>query len=153
MRPRAFAEAVAAVHGAGATIRSQAPLVAHVNDSAEVWAQMWQRQVEMGIVPYYLFVARPTGPHGYYSVPLARSLEIYRDAQRQVSGLARTARGPVMSCSAGKVCLDGVIEVGGERYFLTRFLQARDPAAVGSCRLYHFDDTATWIDELVPYAG
>ncbi|MEE3921292.1 hypothetical protein V2I01_32925 [Micromonospora sp. BRA006-A] len=42
-------------------IRAQAPLIAHVNDRAEDWATMWQRLVELGVIPYYMFVERDTG--------------------------------------------------------------------------------------------
>lgn len=54
---------------------------------------MWKRQVQLGIIPYYMFVERDTGAKRYFEVPLARAFQIYRDAIRQVSGLARTVRG------------------------------------------------------------
>ncbi|MFI9586423.1 hypothetical protein ACIHCQ_32355 [Streptomyces sp. NPDC052236] len=55
---------------------------------------MWQEQVELGIVPYYMFVEWDTGPRRYFGLPLARTVNVYADAVRQVSGLARTARAP-----------------------------------------------------------
>ena len=88
-------------------IRTQAPLVRHVNDSSSIWAEMWTRQVALGCVPYYMFVARDTGPKEYFRVPLARALRIYQRAYRQVTGLARTVRGPVMSALPGKALLTG----------------------------------------------
>lgn len=147
-----FAEAVRRVRATGATIRSQAPLTRHINDDPRVWATMWQRQVDLGIVPYYMFVARPTGNHAYYSVPLARCLEIYREAVQGVSGLGRTVRGPVMSCDAGKVLIEGTLDRYGQRYFVMRFLQARDAGELGDIRLYRYDDQALWIDDLEPAA-
>ena len=39
---------------AGATVRTQAPLIRHVNDSADNWAQMWRLQQEerkVGVEP------------------------------------------------------------------------------------------------------
>ncbi len=145
-----FVEAVRRVRAAGATVRSQAPLTRHINDDPQVWTTMWQRQLELGIVPYYMFVPRPTGNHAYYSVPLARCLEIYQEAIAGVSGLGRTVRGPVMSCDAGKVLVEGTLEIAGERVFVTRFLQARDESDLGQIRLYRYDEQALWIDDLEP---
>ena len=96
----------------GATVRTQSPLVRGVNDNPGVWAEMWTDQVRLGMAPYYMFVDRPTGAHRYYAVTLSRAIEIYREASAQVSGLARTARGPVMSTSEGKVVLEGPLLFG-----------------------------------------
>lgn len=85
--------AIARIRGTGANIRAQGPLLGHINDDANVWARMWKRQVQLGIIPYYMFVERDTGAKRYFEVPLARAFQIYRDAIRQVSGLARTVRG------------------------------------------------------------
>ena len=84
-------------------IRMQAPLVRRVNDSSEVWAEMWRTGVQLGLVPYYMFVERDTGPKNYFEVPLAKAYQIFRGAYESVSGLARTVRGPSMSAHPGKV--------------------------------------------------
>jgi L-lysine 2,3-aminomutase len=109
------AEAVRRVRDTGAVIRTQAPLIRSINDSPAVWESMWRRQVALGMVPYYMFVERDTGPQDYFAVPLARAHEIFRDAYKNVSGLARTVRGPSMSATPGKVCVDGVVELFGQR--------------------------------------
>ena len=106
--------AVRQVLGTGATIRGQAPVVRHVNDSRAVWASSWQKQVDLGITPYYMFVERDTGPKDYFDVPLHRALDIFNGALRRVSGLARTVRGPSMSCTPGKLLVDGVTEIAGD---------------------------------------
>lgn len=131
----------------------QAPLVRHVNDDAAVWAGMWRTGVRLGLVPYYMFVERDTGPRNYFEVPLARAYQIYREAIQRVSGLARTARGPSMSATPGKVRVLGVQTVGGEKVFLLDFLQARNPLWVGRPFFARFDPRATWFDELVPAFG
>ena len=89
----------------------------------------------------------------YFEVPLARALQIYNDAHRQVSGLGRTVRGPSMSATPGKVVIDGIANVRGEEVFVLRFLQARDPAWVGTPFFARFDPTATWLHDLVPAFG
>lgn len=146
-------EAVRRIRGAGAVVRSQAPVIRHVNDDADAWAELWTRQVRLGVVPYYMFVERDTGPKRYFEVPLARSLQIYNDAIRRVSGLCRTVRGPSMSTSPGKVLVDGVTEFFGEELFVLKFLQARDPSWVGRTFFARYDDKATWLDELRPPVG
>jgi KamA family protein len=109
------ADAVRRIRSAGGVIRTQAPLIRSINDDARTWAQMWRAQVRMGMVPYYMFVERDTGPQGYFAVPLARGHQIFRDAYASVSGLCRTVRGPSMSATPGKICVDGITEVAGEK--------------------------------------
>ena len=151
MLPPQFELAVRRIRSTGATVRSQAPLIRGVNDRAEAWASLWTNQVRFGITPYYMFVERDTGSHAYYSVPLAWAHRIYTDAIRAVSGLARSARGPVLSAPPGKILVDGVVDLGDQRLFSCRFIQARDADRVGEISLYHWDDSATWIDQLKPY--
>jgi KamA family protein len=146
-------EAVRRLRDTGAVIRSQSPLIAHINDDADVWAQLWQTQVRLGIVPYYMFVERDTGARRYFEVPLVRAWEIYRSAMQQVSGVARTVRGPSMSAGPGKVEVQGVAEVGGEKVFVLRFIQGRNPDWVQRPFFARFDAQATWLDDLRPALG
>lgn len=146
-------EAVRRLRETGAVIRSQSPLVAHINDDAAVWAQLWNTQVRFGIVPYYMFVQRDTGARHYFEVPLVRAWEIYRDAMNRVSGVARTVRGPSMSAGPGKVEIQGVTRIGGEEVFVLRFIQGRNPAWVQRPFFARFDPQATWLDQLVPAGG
>jgi KamA family protein len=143
-------DALARIRSTGAVVRTQAPVIRHVNDAAEIWETLWRQQVRLGAVPYYMFVERDTGPRGYFEVPLARAHQIFRDAYSRVNGLARTVRGPSMSTAAGKVVVDGVIDVSGEPAFALRYLQARDPDRVGRPFLARFDPRATWFDQLKP---
>ena len=114
---------------------------------------MWQTQVRLGIVPYYMFVERDTGASHYFEVPLLRAWEIYREAMQRVSGLARTARGPSMSASPGKVEIQGVAEIAGEKVFVLRFIQARNPDWVQRPFFAKYDERATWLDGLEPAFG
>ncbi|WP_207222551.1 KamA family radical SAM protein [Herbihabitans rhizosphaerae] len=146
----AVVEAIQRVRATGAVIRAQAPLVRHVNDDPSVWSDMWRKMVNLGVVPYYMFVERDTGASSYFELPLRRAVGIYRDAIAAVSGLERTARGPVMSASPGKVVLDGIVKVGGEEVFACRFLQARNPDNVGRPFFARMDEHAVWFDDLKP---
>ena len=145
--------AVRRVQSTGATIRAQAPVIRNVNDNADLWAAMWQKQVDLGIIPYYMFVERDTGPKQYFDVPLHRAFEIFTRAVRQVSGLGRTVRGPSMSCTPGKVLIDGVTEIEGQKVFVLKFIQGRDPHWTNRVFFAKFDETASWIDDLKPAFG
>jgi KamA family protein len=144
------ADAVRRITSAGGVIRTQAPLIRSINDEAATWAAMWRTQMRMGMVPYYMFVERDTGPQGYFAVPLVRAHEIFRDAYASVSGLCRTVRGPSMSATPGKVCVDGVVEVAGEKVFALHMIQARNPALVGKPFFARFDPNAIWLSDLEP---
>jgi hypothetical protein len=150
LEPLVAAEAISRVRDTGAVIRTQAPLIRSVNDAALTWRTMWRSQVRAGMVPYYMFVERDTGPQDYFAVPLARAHQIFRDAYAGVSGLCRSVRGPSMSATPGKVCVDGIADVAGVRVFVLRMLQARDPALVGRPFFARYDPTATWLTDLQP---
>ena len=146
-------EAIAGLRDVGCEIRTQAPLTRFVNDSARVWADLIRTEVNLGLIPYYMFVSRDTGAQHYFSVPLARALGIYRKAIRQVSGLARTMRGPSMSAKHGKIEVLDITELNNERVFALRMLQARNPVHVGRIFYAKYDADATWIDDLRPAFG
>jgi KamA family protein len=143
-------QAVSRIISSGATIRTQAPLIRSINDDPEVWSSMWRRQLGMGMIPYYMFVERDTGPQDYFAVPLAQAYEVFRDAYASVSGLCRTVRGPSMSATPGKVCVDGVTEIAGQKVFVLHLIQARDPSLVGKPFFAHYDPRAVWLTDLRP---
>jgi len=149
----AVKQAIDKIHSTGAKIRTQSPLLRNINDKPELWAEMWSKQVELGLIPYYMFVARDTGAKAYFELPLEKCWHIFRQAYRQVSGLCRTARGAVMSDHAGKIQVLGVTEVRGEKVFVLRFIQARNPAWVQIPFFAQYDPKATWFDQLKPAFG
>jgi KamA family protein len=142
--------AIENIRATGAEIRTQSPIVANINDDAEVWARMWREQVRLGMIPYYMFIARNTGAQHHFAVPLERAWRVFKGAYRQVSGLARSVRGPVMSCHPGKVQVLGVKKVGDEKVFVLRALQARQPERVHQPFFANYDPEAVWFDELTP---
>ncbi len=146
-------DAVDRIQNTGAVIRTQAPLIRTINDDPRIWETMWRTQVRAGMVPYYMFVERDTGPQDYFAVPLAQAYEIFTDAYRNVSGLARTVRGPSMSATPGKVCVDGITEVAGEKVFVLSLIQARDPQLVNQPFFAKYDDEAVWLFDLEPALG
>jgi len=141
-------EAVRRIRNAGVVIRTQSPIVKGINDDAEVWRRMWREQVRMGMVPYYMFIARDTGAHHYFSVPLYKAYQVFTEAYSTVSGLSKTVRGPSMSAWPGKVLISGVMDVNDERKFVLKFIQCREPRLINKPFTARFDPEATWFDEL-----
>lgn len=146
-------EAIRRIRNTGAEIRTQSPLIKHINDDPAVWAKMWKDQVNLGCIPYYFFVERNTGAKNYFAIPLTRAYQIFRDAFVQVSGLSRTVRGPSMSALPGKVAIEGIAEIKGEKVFVLTLLQARNPDWCKRPFFAKYDPNAIWMSELRPAFG
>ncbi|MCF8261604.1 MAG: lysine 2,3-aminomutase [Melioribacteraceae bacterium] len=146
-------EAIRRIRETGAQIRTQSPIIKHINDDAAVWAKMWKDQVALGMIPYYMFIERQTGAQNYFEVPLSRTLEIYRDAIQEVSGLCRTVRGPSMSATPGKVSIEGISKVYGQKVFVLNFLQSRNPDWIKRPFFAKYDESAGWLTDLEPAFG
>lgn len=146
-------KAIKRIRAAGVEIRSQGPLLKGINDESTVWAKMWQTQVELGIIPYYMFVARDTGAQPCFEISLHRASNIYKEAIKSVSGLARTVRGPSMSTTYGKIEIQDVSSILNEQVFVLRFLQARNTDHSQRTFFAKYDEKATWLDQLQPAFG
>ena len=149
----AVKQAIDRIRNTGTQMRTQSPLMRNINDKPEIWATMWKEQVRLGLIPYYMFVARDTGSKAFFELPLVKAWNIFRKAYSDVSGIARTVRGPSMSCSPGKIQVLGVSEVKGEKVFVLRFLQCRNPNLVDIPFFAEYDPKATWLDDLKPAFG
>jgi len=146
-------KAIAAIRNTGAIIRTQSPVLNHINADAKLWIEMWKKQVSLGLIPYYYFIVRNTGAQEYFAVPLVKTWEIFREAYSQVSGISRTVRGPIMSASPGKVQILGTTVINNEKYFALTFLQGRNPKWTGQPFFAKFDENAIWFDDLKPAFG
>ncbi len=149
----AVREAVQNIRDTGAQIRTQSPLLRNINDDPAIWAMMWRKQINLGMIPYYMFIARNTGAQAYFGVTLERSHQVFNNAYKQVSGLCRTVRGPSMSAGPGKIRIAGISEARGEKVFTLEFLQGRNSDWVGKPFFAAYDPKAQWLDELVPAFG
>jgi KamA family protein len=145
--------AIQNLRGVGVQIRTQSPLLKHINDSPQIWADMWRKQVNLNCIPYYMFIPRDTGAQDYFAVPLEQAWKIFREAYQTVSGVCRTVRGPSMSCTPGKIQILGVTEINNEKVFALRMLQGRDPDWVARPFFARYDEHAIWMNELKPAFG
>ncbi len=143
-----------AVAGLDAAIRNgvicvnQCPLIQGINDDPQVLAELYSELSYVGCPPYYLFQCRPTIGNEPFAVPMVRGWEIFREALRHGSGLARRPR-YVMSHERGKVEIVGV----DRRHIFLRFHRAKDPQFRGVLLSYRRDDKAYWLDDLEPVKG
>lgn len=149
----AVKSAIKRLRNVGVQIRTQSPVLRHINDSAEIWAEMWRKQVNLNCIPYYMFIPRDTGAQDYFALTLENAWKIFRMAYQKVSGVCRTVRGPSMSCTPGKVQILGVSEIKGEKIFILRMLQGRNPDWVAKPFFAKYDKNAIWFDDLKPAFG
>lgn len=150
LEPEISQLAIKRIQGTGAIIRSQGPVLRNINNNPQTWTRLWSTQEKLGIIPYYMFVERNTGASDYFELPLAENYEIFKQAYQNVSGLARTVRGPSMSTTYGKVEIQGITHIAAEKAFVLRFIQARDPKWVQQPFFAKYDDKATWFTQLKP---
>ena len=132
----------------GVVCTNQCPLIRGVNDDAKVLGRLFHRLAFIGCPPYYLFQGRPTTGNEPYRVPIVRGWQVFTEALRGGSGLARRARF-VMSHATGKIEIVAV----DERNIYLRYHRAKDAALDGRFMVYRRDDQACWFDELEPADG
>lgn len=141
----------AAVEGIDCFIRqgvicvNQCPLLKGVNDDPCTLSGLFRKLSWIGCPPYYLFQGRPTAGNLPYAVPIVRGWEIFREALRIGSGLARRARF-VMSHETGKVEILGV----DQKHIYLRYHRAKDADLRGRFMVYRRNDEAYWLDDLEP---
>lgn len=133
---------------AGVIMTNQCPLIAGINDDPQVLSDMFRRLSWIGCPPYYLFQGRPTAGNDPYKVPIVRGWEIFREALRHGSGLARRARF-VMSHETGKIEILAV----DDKHIYLRYQRAKDADLRGRFLVYKRDDAAYWLDDLEPAEG
>lgn len=153
LETEAVKQAIKRLRSIGVQIRTQSPILKHINDSPEIWAEMWRKQVNLNCIPYYMFIPRDTGAQDYFAITLENAWNIFRNAYQKVSGVCRTVRGPSMSCTPGKVQVLGISEVNGEKIFVMRMLQGRNPDWVAKPFFAKYTKDAIWMDELKPAFG
>ncbi len=150
MDNNAVQEAIYNIRETGAEIRTQAPVLKNINNSGKIWSDMWTKQVNLGMIPYYMFVERETGPYRYFELPIAEVYDIYTNAIRYSGSLAKTVTAPVMSASQGKVHIMGIVDndISSERYFMMQYIRNRNIEETYKPFLMHYDAKATWFDQL-----
>ena len=127
----------------GVVCVNQCPLIKGINDNPSTLAELYATLSYIGCPAYYLFQGRPTAGNEPYEVPIVRGWQIFQEALRHGSGLARRARF-CMSHETGKV---EILAVDDEHIYL-RYHQAKDPADLGRFFVRRRNDEAYWLDQL-----
>lgn len=144
--PPVVKQAIDKLRAVGAVIRTQSPLLRFINNSSEIWTTMWEKQVQLNCIPYYMFLPRDTGAQHYFAETLESAYKLYTEAIRNCSGLASTAKGPVMSMTHGKV---EILDVKDNIYTL-RYVKHRDHTKTFKVfNAESINSNPMWIDDLV----
>jgi lysine 2,3-aminomutase len=98
-------EALASLVEAGFPVHVQTVLLKGVNDSAETLALLFRECLNLGLTPYYLFQLDLAQGTAHFRVPLKKGLAIYRELERQISGLALPVYAVDLPGGGGKIHL------------------------------------------------
>ena len=134
--------AISMLHDAGIVINNQTVLLKGINDDAQVMAELQNRLVEVGVVPYYVFQCRPVKTvKRTFQLPIHRSIEIIDETKRLLDGLAKRFRF-VMSHDTGKVEILGNCE--GKTFF--KYHQAKENEKTGQMFSKTLSPEDCWLD-------
>ncbi|MCA9258067.1 MAG: EF-P beta-lysylation protein EpmB [Planctomycetales bacterium] len=82
------AAAAAKLRSVGVLLLNQAVLLAGVNDSVDAQADLCERLIEIGVLPYYLHQLDRVYGAAHFETPVARGREIMADLQARLPGYA-----------------------------------------------------------------
>jgi KamA family protein len=128
----------------GVILCNQCPIIGGVNDDVEVMVELFRKLSFAGVAPYYVFQGRPTVGNRCFAVPIVRGFELFEEAKKRISGLAKRARF-VMSHASGKIEIVGV----DAAHIYMRYHCAKDPANEGKFMIFRRKDDAYWLDDLL----
>lgn len=141
-------KAIKRIQQTGTIIRTQSPLVNHVNNNENIWIVLWHEQVKLGLIPYYMFLESSFSLTDYFKVPICQALSIFTGAQKKISGLCRTVRGPVYNHSDQKLLIDGTIELNGKKVFLLKVLHSLESNRIGAILITKYCENASSLEQL-----
>jgi lysine 2,3-aminomutase len=108
-------ERLAACVDAGIPVHIQTVLLRGINDDAAILAELFQKCLNLGLTPYYLFQLDLAPGAAHFRVPLKQGLAIYAELKSLVSGLALPKYAVDLPGGGGKITLhEGAI--AGEEY-------------------------------------
>jgi L-lysine 2,3-aminomutase len=82
------AEAVSKIRRAGVPLLNQAVLLRAVNDSVEALAELCERCIDLGILPYYLHQLDRVNGAAHFEVPVEKGLQLVEQLKWQLPGYA-----------------------------------------------------------------
>ncbi len=79
-------QALGLLRGRGITLLNQSVLLAGVNDSAEVLADLSRKLMAEGTLPYYLHHPDPSSGTAHFDLPVAKGWKIWRELKKELPG-------------------------------------------------------------------
>ena len=141
-------KAIAMLQEANVICLNQSPIIRGVSDDPEVLSELWNELSYLGVAQYYIFQGRPTSGNRIYNLPLTEAYEIIEQARTHCSGLAKRTR-YVMSHESGKIEIVGV----DDNFIYLKYHRALADEDNQRFMVFHRDDNAVWLDELLPAGG
>jgi len=89
----------------GIPVHVQTVLLKGINDNAETLALLFRECLNLGLSPYYLFQLDLAPGAAHFRVPLKKGLALYRELERQISGLALPVYAVDLPGGGGKIRL------------------------------------------------
>ena len=147
----------------GVNVKSQSPIMNHIslytNDdgsvdvdkSAQNWIDLANILTMQGVSFHSMYMARPTGEHHYFTVPIKEINDVFNKIYRSLPSVSRPSRYITMTSSAGKISLLGEVEVNGKKAFALKFNEARDMNWLDKTFIAEYDDKQNTIGNLKPF--
>jgi len=149
----------------GVNIKSQSPIMNHislfknengkvdVDKSAQNWIDLANILTMQGVGFHSMYMARPTGEHHYFTVPLNEINKVFNKIYRSLPSVSRPSRYITMTSSAGKISLLGEVEVNGKKAFALKFNEARDMKWLDKTFIAEYDEEQNTIGNLKPFGS
>lgn len=81
-------EAIAKLVDNGIVVRNQGPLLKGINDSPAILEELFKKLTDIRVVPYYLHQLDLAKGTNHFRVPIERGIEIMKELQGKVTGIA-----------------------------------------------------------------
>jgi L-lysine 2,3-aminomutase len=149
----------------GVNVKSQSPIMNHislytnedgsvdVDKSAQNWIDLATILTMQGVSFHSMYMARPTGEHHYFTVPIKEINDVFNKIYRSLPSVSRPSRYITMTSSAGKISLLGEVEVNGKKAFALKFNEARDMNWLDKTFIAEYDDKQNTIGNLKPFGA
>jgi KamA family protein len=129
---------------AGLIVNNQTVLLKGVNDDPKILAELMNKLVSIGIIPYYLFQCRPVKRVKHnFQVPFYKGYYVIEEAKKELNGYSKRFK-YVMSHRTGKIEIVAIVD--NNIYF--KYHEARNPKNIGRFFKKKLNKTAGWLDDL-----
>lgn len=124
-------------------VDNQTVLLKGVNDNSDILAELLNKLVSIGVIPYYIFQCRPVKRvKHHFQIPIYKGYEIVENAKKKLNGHSKRFK-YVMSHRTGKIEIIGIMD--NEMYF--KYNQAKNPDNLGKFFKKPLNKKAGWLDD------